>query len=398
MATKKALILGSNGFPEQMASGDTLPPANLPAMVGDSGSGGTKGAVPAPAAGDAAAAKFLKADGTWAVPSGGGSSPSVITPSQITADQDDYAPTGWNDATTVRISFDSDINAITGFSAATDGERKVLRNVGSYAGYIPCDHPDSTAANRVTGDADIVIIPGGSVEIEYDGTLSRWVKLRNSYNPAVDLRGHFYSMSAASNQNAQQSDLTFTGTVDIVAGTSTLPGAFQLETLTSSTGVASMYFADSLINPTYFGAAHIDTAQNVYFDNLSNGTQTYTYQFGIVPTPSSTTLAVNNSVGIRYSHGINSGKFEGFTRNNSGTESTVDLGVTVAANTNYTLRVAIDKSLSEVRFYVNNAYAGRVTSNLPNAVATGSRAIIVKSVGTTDRTALVSRYTFTTTY
>jgi hypothetical protein len=37
----------------------------LDAMVGDSGSGGTKGLVPAPAAGDAAAFKFLMADGTW---------------------------------------------------------------------------------------------------------------------------------------------------------------------------------------------------------------------------------------------------------------------------------------------------------------------------------------------
>lgn len=34
-------------------------------LVGDSGSGGTKGLVPAPAAGDAAASKYLKADGTW---------------------------------------------------------------------------------------------------------------------------------------------------------------------------------------------------------------------------------------------------------------------------------------------------------------------------------------------
>jgi len=41
-------------------------------MVGDSGSGGTKGLVPAPGAGDAAAGKFLKADGTFAVPSGTG--------------------------------------------------------------------------------------------------------------------------------------------------------------------------------------------------------------------------------------------------------------------------------------------------------------------------------------
>lgn len=42
----------------------------IPAVIGDSGSGGTKGLVPAPGAGDAAAGKFLKADGTFAVPSG----------------------------------------------------------------------------------------------------------------------------------------------------------------------------------------------------------------------------------------------------------------------------------------------------------------------------------------
>jgi hypothetical protein len=39
---------------------------------GDAGAGGTKGTVPAPATGDAAAGKYLKADGTWAVPAGGG--------------------------------------------------------------------------------------------------------------------------------------------------------------------------------------------------------------------------------------------------------------------------------------------------------------------------------------
>jgi hypothetical protein len=45
--------------------------AELNAVVGDSGSGGTKGMVPAPGSGDAAAGKFLKADGTFAVPAGG---------------------------------------------------------------------------------------------------------------------------------------------------------------------------------------------------------------------------------------------------------------------------------------------------------------------------------------
>jgi hypothetical protein len=46
--------------------------ALLDAVVGDTGAGGTKGLVPAPAAGDAAAGRFLKADGTWTIPAGGG--------------------------------------------------------------------------------------------------------------------------------------------------------------------------------------------------------------------------------------------------------------------------------------------------------------------------------------
>lgn len=42
--------------------------ASLNVIVGDSGLGGTKGLVPAPSAGDAAAKKVLKADGSWGTP------------------------------------------------------------------------------------------------------------------------------------------------------------------------------------------------------------------------------------------------------------------------------------------------------------------------------------------
>jgi hypothetical protein len=48
----------------------TLATAQLSAVVGDTGSGGVKGLVPAPATGDAAAGKYLKASGAWAVPPG----------------------------------------------------------------------------------------------------------------------------------------------------------------------------------------------------------------------------------------------------------------------------------------------------------------------------------------
>lgn len=49
-------------------SAGTVPVARLPLLTGDSGSGGVAGLVPAPAAGDAAAGKFLGAGGTWGIP------------------------------------------------------------------------------------------------------------------------------------------------------------------------------------------------------------------------------------------------------------------------------------------------------------------------------------------
>jgi hypothetical protein len=48
-------------------------------MTGDTGTGGLRGVVPAPGAGDAAAGKFLKADATWAVPAGGGGAVSSVS-------------------------------------------------------------------------------------------------------------------------------------------------------------------------------------------------------------------------------------------------------------------------------------------------------------------------------
>lgn len=70
MATQtiKGRTTAGTGVPEDLTAAQAT--ALLNAVVGDAGAGGTKGLVPAPAAGDAAALKFLKADGTFAAPSG----------------------------------------------------------------------------------------------------------------------------------------------------------------------------------------------------------------------------------------------------------------------------------------------------------------------------------------
>ena len=92
--------------------------ADLIAMVGDSGSGGTKGLVPAPAAGDTAASKFLKADGTWSVPATGSgtvTSVGVTVPSVLSVSGSPITTSG-----TIAISLATQ-TANTVFAGPTTG-------------------------------------------------------------------------------------------------------------------------------------------------------------------------------------------------------------------------------------------------------------------------------------
>lgn len=81
MATMTIKGNNTGGTTEALDLTATQVTAMLNNVVGDSGSGGTKGLVPAPASGDAAAGKFLKADGTWVAPSGSG---DVVGPASST--------------------------------------------------------------------------------------------------------------------------------------------------------------------------------------------------------------------------------------------------------------------------------------------------------------------------
>lgn len=363
MAEAKPIKRGATGF-EEFGATDTFPATSLPARV-------------------------------------------TISPSQITSDQDNYSPTGWATADVVRLDFDTGGRAITSFAAWTNGRPKVLLNISENFGYIPCEHPDGTAANRVIGVCDHIIAPYGTLVLEYDDTSDRVRVVGNSFNPAApgigSLRGHFYRESVGSVTAADWGSIGFlaTGTGSALAtsqASSSLPATWEIQTGTTTTGSTSLYFAKNILNPTFFGSAHIIASCTMYLPVLSDGTDTFTFQFGIVPSPNSATLAINNSVGIRYSHGVNSGKFEGFSRNNSGTESTVDLGTTVAANTLYALSVCFDKAIGEARFYVNGIMAGRVTGSMPSGAAVGERAFVIKSAGATERVARLTGILFLTVY
>jgi hypothetical protein len=115
--------------------------AILDTMVGDLGSGGTKGLVPAPGAGDAAAGKFLKADGTFAVPSGTG------------------AETGANSDIT---SMDGLTGALKAPTQIQDANSNEVLKFGSTASAVN----EVTVTNKATGNGPTVEATGGDTDID----------------------------------------------------------------------------------------------------------------------------------------------------------------------------------------------------------------------------------------
>jgi hypothetical protein len=170
----------------------------FPVLVGDSGAGGRKGMAPAPASGDAAANKFLKANGTWSItpntpptgPAGGdlgGNFPNPttlkaseafawtgdISPSNLSSDQIDYSPTGLSTAAVIRLTATTAVN-ITGLSGGSEGRFILVHNVGSNAITLKDEDVTSAAANRFALTGDAVLITDKGCLLRYDDVSQRW--------------------------------------------------------------------------------------------------------------------------------------------------------------------------------------------------------------------------------
>lgn len=103
---------------------------------------------------------------------------SVLTPAQITANTNDYAPATvagqtFLQSNVLRLSTDASRN-VTGLTGGAAGRELRLCNVGSFPIVFTREDAASTAANRFAFDADLTIQPNQSVYLWYDATSSRW--------------------------------------------------------------------------------------------------------------------------------------------------------------------------------------------------------------------------------
>ncbi len=121
-------------------------------LVGDSGAGGTVGVVPAPAAGDAAAGKYLKADGTWTTPPDTDTVPVDMTGDSGAGGTKGYAPApAAGDAAAGKY-----LKADGTWTTPPDTDTVPVAMVGDSgaggtAGYVPAPAAGDAAARKYLG-------------------------------------------------------------------------------------------------------------------------------------------------------------------------------------------------------------------------------------------------------
>jgi hypothetical protein len=110
----------------------------------------------------------IRASGAFALP-------GDITPGQLTADVNDYAPTGLATASVIRLNASAKWT-ITGLTGGTDGRLIITENIGNFPITLAHDSGSSAAANRFSlpGASSALLAPGEMNVMLYDATMQRW--------------------------------------------------------------------------------------------------------------------------------------------------------------------------------------------------------------------------------
>jgi hypothetical protein len=97
-----------------------------------------------------------------------------ITPATITADINDYDPTGLSGAMILRLASDTNNRRVTGIEGGTDGRILQVRNVGTTTYILSTQDAASLAKNRFDIGTDVEVAADEDYVLIYDATNTRW--------------------------------------------------------------------------------------------------------------------------------------------------------------------------------------------------------------------------------
>lgn len=300
-----------------------------------------------------------------------------LTPAQITADQNNYAPTGWSGFKTL-LRLDTDQRRrITGLASGRAGRLVVLQNVSAgMDGTIILTHEGagSTAANRFNlGVRDVALNQNECAVLQYDAVSSRWKLLSHPatarcapmrYNPFMFCDFHIgtsdASMAAPFERALISAGSFAVSTDNIVASQHAQhPGVNKITS--SATANSGAWIGTPTASILLAGG---EVAEFCFLiETLTNTT----HRFGFHDATSSTDAVDGAYIELPAGSGAAVGK----TSSNS-TRTTSATIATLVVNTWYRAKIVVNRDATAVDFYLFNDAGNQLgtvqnTTNIPTA-------------------------------
>ena len=218
----------------------------------------------------------------------------VISPTALTTDTNDYNPTGFATASTLRISSTTAVN-LTGLAGGVSGRVVILTNVGTQRITLTDEDANSTAANRFALPVSVRLSAEDSIILQYDGTSSRWrAPATSKGTDASNIKSRFYQFG--SNASTARGDHN---TVSVRSNDSA-----RFEAHIPDDFVALVSFQAIMIPGSTNATANIDLASDYAalgeafnVNSETDTTSTYSLTINLMTGISLATVATNISAG-----------------------------------------------------------------------------------------------------
>lgn len=192
---------------------------------------------------------------------------STVSPAQITANQNDYNPTGWYGATILNVTTDASRN-LTSLVGGVNGRIVIILNSGSFNLVLKNDDSvTGTAANRFALNADITLLPKQQTILSYDGAASRWRAIGNwaGAGGGITNTAGNNELMKSNGTNAIPSGLFSTTDGDIQLGSSSVAGSSRtIRAVKSGGGDTDLYLAPNAAGFVRVTSGGIDVNSNSY--------------------------------------------------------------------------------------------------------------------------------------
>lgn len=316
---------------------------------------------------------ILNKSGGTATSSPETNAPPTLYPSQITATQNDYSPTGYSTtiSQTIQVDGDGSFRTITGLAAATrDGVKKTFYNDGTNCYIIAKQHTGSSSGNRVNVSQDVVMLPGMSATFRYDSVGAAWVmesstREQISYGNMIETNylGNSGTITSADNPNFNWTTNGGAFSANAASSSTIMLRRFSAANNSTSNGFPTVSTKGDFV---YLNAntSYIRLFARISVNTLSTAAEDYDVRLGFKAGTVDTTIT--EGAYISYQREENSGGFTLKTHDGA-TPNTVNAGSPIVADTYYSIEL-IYYPYGEVTAFVNGARY-TTTSNLPTALA-----------------------------